>query len=227
MEFTEQQIARLYRFTREHYVEHYDVQSELVDHLANDIEKIISENPNLTFDEALHSSFKKFGVFGFMDIVEAKNKAMGKKYWKLVWSIFKGFFEIPQIAVSFVLFLCFLLLLELFPIDVVIISVGLGTTFLMFFKLFMFKKEQKKRFKDTQKKWLLEEYVYNLGGSGIMFNLFIQISFFAPEFFTNPLKGLAAGLLTGFVLLAYITTFILPKQITSILSSQYAEYKLV
>ena len=33
------QIDRLYRFTREHFVEYYDVQTELVDHLASAIEK--------------------------------------------------------------------------------------------------------------------------------------------------------------------------------------------
>ena len=38
MKLTEEQIQQLYKFTRQHYVEHYDVQTELVDHLANDIE---------------------------------------------------------------------------------------------------------------------------------------------------------------------------------------------
>lgn len=36
---TPEQIERLYEFTRGHYVEHCDLQSELVDHLANAIEK--------------------------------------------------------------------------------------------------------------------------------------------------------------------------------------------
>ncbi|WP_320240732.1 hypothetical protein [Tenacibaculum sp. 1B UA] len=40
MKLTDQHIEQLYKFTRQHYVEHYDVQTELVDHLANDIEQI-------------------------------------------------------------------------------------------------------------------------------------------------------------------------------------------
>lgn len=40
MKLTPEQIQELYKFTRQHYVEHYDVQTELVDHLANDIEQI-------------------------------------------------------------------------------------------------------------------------------------------------------------------------------------------
>ncbi|WP_296638647.1 hypothetical protein [Polaribacter sp.] len=51
MELTESQIENLYNFTRQHYVEYYDVQTDLVDHLGNDIEQICVENPNLTFEE--------------------------------------------------------------------------------------------------------------------------------------------------------------------------------
>ena len=38
MKLTPQQIEQLYQFTRQHYVEWYDLQTELVDHLANSIE---------------------------------------------------------------------------------------------------------------------------------------------------------------------------------------------
>ncbi len=37
MQLTKDQIQNLYKFTKQHYVEWYDLQSELVDHLANDI----------------------------------------------------------------------------------------------------------------------------------------------------------------------------------------------
>lgn len=72
MKLTKAQIEKLYLFTRQHYVEHYDVQTELVDHLANDIESILKEKPYLSFEKARDVSFKKFGVFGFMEIVDVK-----------------------------------------------------------------------------------------------------------------------------------------------------------
>ncbi len=84
MKLTENQIEELYKFTRKHYVDHYDVQTELVDHLANDIEEIWEENPNLSFEQARDKSFKKFGIFGFMDVVEAKQKQMNKRYWTII-----------------------------------------------------------------------------------------------------------------------------------------------
>ena len=73
MKLTTSQIDQLFIFTRQNYVEYYDLQSELVDHLANAIEMQWQENPNRSIDEALHIEFKKFGVFGFMDVVEKRH----------------------------------------------------------------------------------------------------------------------------------------------------------
>ena len=83
MKLNTQQIDRLYQFTRQHYVEYYDLQTELVDHLANAIEEQWQENPKITFEEVLQKEFKKFGVFGFMDVVEKRQAAMNKKYNKI------------------------------------------------------------------------------------------------------------------------------------------------
>src|SRR5690606_2890981 len=101
MKLTSEQIERLYQFTRQHYVEWYDLQTELVDHLANAIEQQWQENPNLDFEEALQVEFKKFGVFGFMDVVEKRQAALNKKYNKIVWEHFKAFFTIPKIIGTF------------------------------------------------------------------------------------------------------------------------------
>lgn len=64
MKLSKLQIEQLFNFTRQHYVEYYDLQTELVDHLANAIETECEQNPKLTFDEVLHKEFKKFGVLG-------------------------------------------------------------------------------------------------------------------------------------------------------------------
>ena len=82
MKLSAEQIEKLYQFTRQHYVEYYDLQTELVDHLANAIEEQWQQNPKLSFEEALQIEFKKFGVFGFMDVVEQRQSALNKKYNK-------------------------------------------------------------------------------------------------------------------------------------------------
>ena len=53
MKLTAEQIEQLYVFTRQHYVEYYDLQTELVDHLANAIEQQWESNPKLTFEMVL------------------------------------------------------------------------------------------------------------------------------------------------------------------------------
>ncbi len=112
MKLTENQIEKLYKFTREHFVEHYDVQAELVDHLANDIENIWATQPQVSFEKARDLSFKKFGVFGFMDVITEKQKAMHKKYWKILWRFTKEWFELPKILTTAVVFLLFFSVLQ-------------------------------------------------------------------------------------------------------------------
>ncbi len=72
MKTTQSQISDLYAFTKRHYVEYYDLQTELVDHLANDIEAIREETPSLSFEEARDMSFKKFGICGFADTLRRR-----------------------------------------------------------------------------------------------------------------------------------------------------------
>jgi hypothetical protein len=64
------------------------LQSELVDHLA------IEAGNNL--NEHLRKYQFKFGVFGFMDVVE-KRAVLGKKYNSIVWKHFKDFFSVRKL----------------------------------------------------------------------------------------------------------------------------------
>ena len=96
MNVSQEQIEELYQFTRKHYVVHYDLQTELVDHLAMGIEQQWQEDPDRTFDTALQREFKKFGVFGFTEIVEKRQVAMSKRYRRFIWDHVKEFFSIPK-----------------------------------------------------------------------------------------------------------------------------------
>ena len=58
MKINIEQTNRLYEFTRQHYVEYYDLQTELVDHLANSIETQWQENPKIDFEDGFSRFFK-------------------------------------------------------------------------------------------------------------------------------------------------------------------------
>ena len=224
-----EQIQQLYKFTRQHYVEYYDVQTELVDHLANDIEQIWKELPNLSFEDAKTISFKKFGVFGFMDVVEARTKALNKKYWKLVWGFFTEFFNIPQVISTAIIFMIIYTGFLWVPNHTwMYMFIGFSICAVLIVRLFQLQKMKKKRFKQTNKKWLLQEYILNAGNIGafayVIFSLPINLKVQLTSTYAMVCMSL---FFTSYMLLIYIIAFVLPQKAEEILKNQYPEYKLV
>jgi len=223
MKLTNEQIQDLYKFTRQHYVEYYDAQTELVDHLANDIEQIWEKEPNLSFEKARDKSFKKFGVFGFMDVVDKRTQVLEKKYWKLVWQVFKQFFKIPQIVLTIVLTLGLYELFLIFP-NMYLFPILFMTIII---RLMILQSKKRKRFTKTNKKWLLEDSIYRLGNIMLYGNIFLQLGVQIRTISSDKIILLVAFVFTIFILLVYITAFVLPSKIENILENQYPEYKLV
>jgi hypothetical protein len=65
-----------------------------------------------TFEEALNIEFKKFGVFGFMDVVENAGCSR-QKYNSIVWKHFKDFFSVPKIILTVAMTLALFLILKI------------------------------------------------------------------------------------------------------------------
>lgn len=229
MKLTTNQIQQLFKFTRQHYVEYYDVQTELVDHLANDIEQIWRKQPNLSFEDAKTVSFKKFGVFGFMDVVEARQKALNKKYWKLVWRIFKNYFKIPQlISIATLFTVIYSSFLIVSNHEWIYMVLGFGICAVLIIKLFQLQKLKKRRLKETNKKWLLEENILNAGNIGAFSYIYFQIPLQMDlQMQSGILMILVSLFFTCYIAVSYIITFVLPSKVEEILENQYPEYKLV
>src|SRR5665811_1137710 len=100
---TPEQIENLFELCEFHNVRYYDVQIELVDHLASSIEALWETNPELPFEEAVFLAGEQFGVepyfhvsydsllppisgkcfnekSGFEAIKEAKENELRRKY---------------------------------------------------------------------------------------------------------------------------------------------------
>jgi len=229
MKLTPNQIDQLYKFTRQHYVEYYDVQTELVDHLANDIEQIWQNQPNLSFADARDISFKKFGVFGFMDVVEARTNSLNKKYWKLVVEIFKSFFKVPQLLTTLVIFSVIYTGFSVLSNHTwIYMFIGFGTVIVLGIRLFQLHKIKKERFKQSNKKWLLEEYILNAGNIGALIYFILQIPLNMETQLESAIPMVLISMFfTCYIVLTYIIGFILPSKIEEILIKQYPEYKLV
>ena len=226
MKLTKEQIQQLYKFTRQHYVEYYDVQTELVDHLANDIEQIWVEQPNFSFEQARDTSFKKFGVFGFMDVVESRQNALFKKYWKLVLGIFKNYFKVSQIISTLMIFTLIYSSFLVIPNHTWIYMIlGFGV---LIISLLQLNRIKKRRLKETNKKWLLEESILNAGNIGAFGYLIFQIPLrFDSQIESTPLIIAISLFFTCYIMITYIIVFVIPSKIEEILEKQYPEYKLV
>lgn len=232
MKLTENQIKTLYKFTREHYVYHYDVQTELVDHLANDIEEIWEANPLLSFEDARDKSFKKFGIFGFMDVIEAKQKQMNKRYWKILWRYTKEWFTLPKVMITLSIFISIYMLLQ-FPNSTYFILGALSIGVIAeIFTLYKLRKQQKVKEKKKEKLFLLEEMIGSTkyGYTGFVFiNLFNFVNLTRFDFSASGLywQLLISGIFTLLTILFYVANYVLPQKAQELLQETYPEYKWV
>lgn len=93
---TDEQVARLFDFCREHSVAYYDMQVELVDHMAAAIEEKMNSRPDISFEKALNEVFVGFGYKGFASVVETRGKQMQAANRRQVWSMFLAYFTWPK-----------------------------------------------------------------------------------------------------------------------------------
>jgi len=229
MKISENHIEQLYKFTREHFVYHYDVQTELVDHLANDIEQICEEQPQLTFEQAREVSFKKFGVFGFMDVVEQKQKAMNKRYWKILLRFVKEWFTLPKVIITSLIFMIFFTVLQSTYAEEIIFS---SIFILAIVDLYYLFKSRGKKKKKKEKTFLLESMIGETrnGFSVLVFiNIFNIINLSDTNFETMSiyLLSLAAVFATLMCIVFYITAFVMPSKAEELLAETYPEYTML
>lgn len=231
---SDSETTQLYAFTRAHYVEYYDLQTELVDHLANGIEELWGEKPNLSFENALQIEFKKFGIFGFTDLVTERQTKMGKRYNKLIVSILKTYFTIPRIFLTVMLMLLmFVLLSNVAYKEYVVIGVFVLSITIMLCKTIRYKLQQKQQRKQDKKLWMFEEVIYTHGQSFALFQfiVFMPHHFLRTEFIlkllTHPIgAAFLSIILTIFLIGVYIVVKVIPSEAREHISKVHPEYQL-
>ncbi len=167
----ESQIENLFAFVKSHYVEYYDIQLELVDHLANDIEHMLSEDDQLDFESAKTKAFKKFGIYGFSDIVTKKENAVTYEFFKEAFYQTFMHFKNPLIYI-FLLF--FFIVSKYIPF----IYWAIGYNLLLFIGIAVLDFLIKKREKKTNKIYLRDHIVTTQGISICSTLIIIVHSFF-------------------------------------------------
>ena len=235
MEINTQQIEQLYAFTRKHYVEHYDLQTELVDHLALGIEQQWQDHPERSFNHALQMEFKKFGVFGFTEIVEQRQKALSKKYAKFIWQYLKEYLTLPKCVFTLSVTVALFYLLRILNLRSLPVLTVMAVLFVVYFVWSAIRvyRALKKRESKKEKTWMLEEMIRNQGNT--VGAIWLPFHFF--NIFINVEDGniadwnpyLLAALCFVFVLMClalYIMTVEIPRHAQEYLRQEYPEYDL-
>ncbi|MFT7285837.1 hypothetical protein [Nonlabens sp.] len=235
MNMNELQIEQLFQFTRKHYVEWYDLQSELVDHLANGIEQQWQDNSKVRFEDALQIEFKKFGVFGFMDVVEERQKSLGKKYSKLIWKHVLDFFKIPKIFMLILFSATLFYLLRAIDVATDYFSITLGLMLISFAiaaTVSSYRKKKREQ-RNEEKKWLFKDIIMGYGlssGIGLIPFHFFNILLTRTSSFSNINAWLLGVMSFCFVLMCimlYVMLLVIPKKVEEYLEETYPEYQLV
>jgi hypothetical protein len=229
LKVNQEQLDRLYRFTREHFVEHYDLQTELVDHLSNAIEQQWRESPKLSFEDALQREFKKFGVFGFMDVVEKRQKALTKRYYGFVWKQFITFFKLPKVILTIslmgILFKT-ITLISFKKLFVTVLVFGF-LAFFLFWQLNMYRNRKKQK-SLNKKRWIMEELIFQCGtGSAIPVMVQFLVHSLRADYHGVENIGFQLFFSILFVITAivfYILVIIIPSKAEEYLKKTYPEY---
>lgn len=229
MKLTEPQIQQLYTFTQKHYVDWYDVQTELVDHLANGIEEHLEQNPNTTFESALNSEFKKFGIMGFNDVIEEKTKVLNKYYRTLVWKYFKDFFKLPKIILILFLIWGYYQLLIALPGRIWVVGpTGVLLFIIPIWKIYQQSQIIKKIKKQTDKKWLFDNVSLQLGGFIHFLQIVLQVGFLNSDgIWSNTSNLIFSVAIVLFSLALYAAIYIVSPKLRKEMALQHPEYKLV
>ncbi len=230
MKLTPQHITQLYTFTRQHYVEFYDLQTELVDHLANDIEQIWAVEPKISFEDARDKAFKKFGIFGFMDVVEQKQGALNKKYYKLIFKEIKTYFKLPKIILT--LFAVWLVyeLFQSFNSKYFALIPFLTALTVLSINWYKERKQIKIREKQTGKKWLLDQMLLSLGGFIHIINFILQMVMtpINAQKTLSPITNLVFAVMLVLVcLIVYVAVSVVGPNLRVKLNNEHPEYLLI
>ncbi len=230
---TSEETEKLFAFCRQHFVYHYDLQVELVDHLGSSIEEQWKENPEIPFNTALLNTFKKFGISGFSKIKVEKQRELARKYNRLLWKYFFEFYRWPKILMTLAGTLVLFTLLRMMdniawvivPYFVFLVLAGLY--------YFYFVAPEKLKIKTVPgKKFMLLEYVNQIQMAVVLLSQMPIAAFNITRFLhVHSINQPWVLLLISFLIVClniifYGQFFFVPEKIKEHFKEQFPEFAL-
>lgn len=218
-QLTEEQIQRLHGFCEKHYVPYYDLQVELVDHLASAIENRWEQEPELNFEKALYETYSKFGVAGFSKVKMEKEKELRQKYSRLQRRYIVEFFKLPKIILTFSLgfFLYYLFRYSDNPFKTSLVFVLAYILFMILFLFVFYPKKLQLRLEQNKPFLLYQHYRSKKWSTLLVFfgviNLLSLFRNFDDEMSIRLSSILISSSLTLFIIASIVTSIYLPQKI--------------
>lgn len=205
---SDKEIQELYAYCERKSINYYDLQIEIVDHMANAIEAKMEANPSLAFKQALEEVHISFGSFGLREIVREKTNAMRKHYRKMRMRLFMSYFTPPKLMFTLLLVIAMVSFEKLLPVEFLpyVFLAGLVATFIVFARFSWLRRSLRRQ----QKKQLLMTDKQYIGYSFPYFIVFAQIfpRFFRSDFF-NTLNGSIGVELEYYTYTSFLILYIL------------------
>ncbi len=109
---TEEQVAKLFAFCQKNEIYAFDLQIEIVDHLASSIEEQWQGNPELTFGWALKNALDKFGKTRLKKLEHKLRRQLKQNFNRILFSYLLEYFRWPKIVITVIVFLSIFTLLQ-------------------------------------------------------------------------------------------------------------------
>jgi hypothetical protein len=194
-----QQIEELFAFTQKKFVPWYDLQVELVDHLAEKIEEEMAANPKLVFKDALQKVYAGFGIFGFAKIVQEKEEQVRMLNKKLFKKEFYALFNWPNCLRTLALATIIFTFQQVMPIK----YFAVGAFLFCFVQIIV---DIVRRQKVKNKKLLLTQRFDFAHGFGFFYILTIPNRMMEADFWLQPSNQYILSTVVFFITLLYLAS---------------------
>jgi hypothetical protein len=227
---TSEQIEELHEFCYFQSVFHYDMQVELVDHLASAIEEFWETNPALPFQDALYQVSAQFGNHaGFVIIRQEKEKALRKKYRRLLWQFVADYYKFPKVMVTLSLFLGIFTALRFTENDQWIVGslLIIFITFSLFYLFYYFPKYVRIKVPEKHPFLLNEIAQKGVVSQTMMFSGGFNSMVSHASNFTTTGSLVFSALVSLYLVLLYGDCFFISKKIREHFKEQFPQFQVV
>ncbi|WP_438964963.1 hypothetical protein [Flavobacterium sp.] len=115
MKLNEQQTTYIENYIKRFDIKYYEVYMEILDHMILSVEAILEKDKEISFEDAVvKAKVEGFGEKGFRGMMNEKVQILNKIYRKKYGILIKDYFKFPLIVLTFVIFISFFVVTNLF-----------------------------------------------------------------------------------------------------------------